>query len=448
MQTNDSRLNYGRTFVIGLGFFTTAISWALYNAYVPIFLRKFISSATLIGLVMTFDNWAAIIIQPWIGALSDRTKTPLGKRMPYVVLGIPLGAALFAILPFSTLGETGREVLRFIALIGEVRIAGGLLPVVLIIMAFNIAMAIYRAPVVALMPDVTPSMHRGKANGIINFMGGVGSILAYLVGSFLYDIGVTIPFVCTAVVMVLALVILLIFVHEPESRRGIRDGFKGGRVPQYPDKNSADKEKPGIVRSTVQIFREKQWSTLLILLAIFFWFLAFNSMETWFTTYGVEVLQVKESAAARILTSVSLFFVIFALPAGYIGSRLGRKRSIMIGIILFAAVSFAIIFVRGIAVLYGLFALAGVAWAMINVNSITIVWELASGSRLGTYTGLYYFFSALAQIVAPPLAGFIMDRTGIRSLFPFATICFVLALLMMIGVRKGEAVPATPADTG
>jgi MFS family permease len=437
METKSS-LNFGKTFVIGLGFFTTAISWSLYNAYIPIFLRKFISSATLIGLVMTFDNWAAIIIQPWIGALSDRTKTSLGKRMPYIALGIPLGAALFAILPFIALREPAQEILRTIPLIGEVRIAGGLLPIVLIIMAFNIAMALYRAPVVALMPDVIPSVHRSKANGIINLMGGVGSILAYLVGSFLYDIGVTLPFVCTAVVMVLALVILLIFVYEPESRRGIRAGLIDDAGSAASEKENGEVKKPGIIRSAKEIFREKEWSVLFILLAIFFWFLAFNSMETWFTTYGVEVLKIKESAAARILTSVSLFFVIFALPAGFIGSRVGRKRTILIGIALFAAVSFAIIFTRSIPVLYGFFALAGIAWALINVNSITIVWELASKSRLGTYTGLYYFFSALAQILAPPVAGFLMDRTSARSLFPFSTICFVLSLVMMFGVRKGE----------
>ncbi|HEB11840.1 MAG TPA: MFS transporter [Spirochaetales bacterium] len=418
-------LNYGKTFVIGLGFFTTAMCWALYNAYVPIFLRKFISSSMIIGFIMTVDNWAAIVIQPWIGALSDKTNTRLGRRMPYIALGIPLAALFFMLIPYFLEESAGTAVELTLPLIGRLQLAPGLLPLFIIIMLFNIGMALYRAPVVSLMPDVTPSRFRSKANGVINLMGGVGSILAYLVGSFLYDLGVAIPFVTAAGVMVLALIVLLIFIREPRSIKVEKKGME-----------------PGIINSVKDIFREREWSVLFIMTAIFFWFAAFNAMETWFTTYGIEVLHIKESAAARILTSISLFFVISALPAGFIGTRLGRRKTIFIGLVLFILVLCVIFFVRSIPLLYLLFSLAGVAWALINVNSITIVWELASAVRIGTYTGLYYFFSSLGQMVSPPLAGFVTDRLGMISLFPYSIVFFLFALLMMFGVKKGEALSA------
>ncbi|NOY08876.1 MAG: SLC45 family MFS transporter [Spirochaetes bacterium] len=418
-----SRLDYAKTFVIGFGFFTTAITWSLYNSYVPIFLRKFISSAAIIGIIMTLDNWAAIIIQPWIGALSDRTRTGLGRRMPYITLGIPIAAVIFALIPYFSAHPAGSKAAFIVPLLGKIVISGGVFPLIAIIMLFNIAMAIYRAPVVALMPDVIPSVHRSKANGVINLMGGIGSIIAYLAGSYMYDIGVPVPFVVTGVIMILALVVLLVFIHE-----------------KLPEKaGEKKKEKIGILKAIGEIITGKEKSALFILLAILFWFIGFNSIETWFTTYGVEILKVKASAASRMLVSVPLMFVVFAIPAGFIGSSLGRKKTILIGIVLFVLDLSFLTIIHSVSTLYILLAVAGIAWALINVNSITIVWELASVKKIGTYTGLYYFFSSLAQIIAPPLAGIFMEKTSAAALFPFAIVFFSLSFVMMLGVRKGEA---------
>ncbi len=441
---DESKLNYGKTFVIGFGFFTTAITWSLYNSYVPIFLKRFITSATLIGIIMTLDNWAAIIIQPWIGSLSDRTRTRIGRRMPYIAAGIPAAALLFAIIPYVSMKETGRLITANLPLLGSVSLSTGILPVIGIIMLFNIAMAVYRAPVVALMPDVTPSIHRSKANGVINLMGGVGSIIAYFAGSYMYDMGVPVPFVVTGVIMILALVILLLFIHEKLPERGSGERAALNESDSSTDDSKATSQNPkeekiGIIRSMIEIVANKEKSALFILLAILFWFIAFNSIETWFTTYGVDVLKVKASTASRMLSTVPLLFVIFAIPAGFIGTSLGRKKTILIGLVLFTVDLVIVTFTRRGLTLYILFAFAGIAWALINVNSITIVWELASARKIGTYTGLYYFFSSLAQIIAPPLAGFIMDKTTRASLFPFSIAFFILAFLMMFGVKRGEA---------
>ncbi len=427
----DARLNYGRTFVIGLGFFTTAISWSLYNSYVPIFLRRFVSSTTLIGFIMTLDNWAAIVIQPWIGALSDRTRTRIGRRMPFIAGGIPVAALFFVLLPIVALRSPGTTTMLSVPVVGAVSVSSGIWPLFGIIMLFNIAMASYRAPVVALMPDVTPSQHRSKANGVINLMGGIGSVLAFFVGSFLYEAGVPLPFVCAAAVMVLALVVLLIRVREP--------------LLAPPAQGDRQEAGPGIIASVRQVIADRDLSAVFILLAIFFWFFAYNGIETWFTTYGVEVLKITESAASRMITAVALTFVVFALPAGFVGARIGRKPTILVGIGIFVVDLVAMIACRSTAVLYVLLAVAGVAWALINVNSITIVWELARATRIGTYTGLYYFFSALAQIVSPPVMGLIMDRAGTKALFPAALVSLVAAGVMMAGVRKGE-VQTSPVD--
>jgi len=371
---------------------------------------------------MTLDNWAAIVIQPWVGALSDRTRTKLGRRMPYIAVGIPTAAVIFSLIPYFSAHPPGSQASFVIPLLGSIVVSSGILPLILIIMVFNIAMALYRAPVVALMPDIIPSVHRSKANGVINLMGGVGSILAYFVGSYLYDIGVPVPFVVTGVVMILALVVLLVFIHE-----------------ELPEKKElSKKEKPGIIRAVGEIIAGRDKSALFVLLAILFWFIGFNSIETWFTTYGVDVLKVKESVASRMLSVVPAMFVLSALPAGFIGTSFGRKKTILVGIVLFVVDLFALNFIHTTLTLYILLAVAGIVWALINVNSITIVWELASAKKIGTYTGLYYFFSSLAQIIAPPLAGFFMEKTTTAVLFPFSIVFFSLSFVMMLGVKRGE----------
>ena len=158
------KLNYPKTFLLGFGFFGVSVIWAIYNAFVPIFLRqRFNLEPNVIGFIMTLDNIAALFIQPYVGALSDKLRTPIGRRMPFILVGAPIAAVAFALVPAA------QALPLFIASIG----------------AMLLAMAVFRTPVIALMPDVTPSQFRSQANGVINFMGGIGSIIAFLVGSSL-----------------------------------------------------------------------------------------------------------------------------------------------------------------------------------------------------------------------------------------------------------------------
>ena len=256
------KLDYGKTALLGFGFLGVSLIWSVYNSYVPVFLEKdFALSASLIGIVMTFDNIAALFIQPWIGALSDRTHTRIGRRMPFILIGAPVAALAFAVIPFANVLPL------FMATI--------------IVMLF--AMVVFRTPVIALMPDITPSPLRSKANGVINLMGGVGAILAFFVGARLYDLGRPVPFIVFAIVLVIALALVYLLIKEP-------------RAAAEPPSQEA-----GVLANLKIILADRDKSAILILFAIFAWFVGFNVIETFFTLYGVNVLGVKESAASLTL---------------------------------------------------------------------------------------------------------------------------------------------------
>jgi len=393
------RLNYKNTFLLGFGFFCISIVWPLYNTFVPVFISKYISSTMLIGFVMTFDNIAAITLQPFFGALSDRTWTKHGRRMPYLMVGIPLSALFFSLIPFE---------FNFITLIAAA-------------MGFNIMMSIYRAPTVALMPDITPSVHRSKANGIINLMGGIGAVIALFIGPMLYEMNRIYPFVAAGVVMMIALFILVKTIKEPEKPA------------------QEDKEHTGIIKAFIEVIKDKDRSALLILVAIFFWFIAYQGVEALFSLYGINYLGINESTAARLLSLFSLTFLVFAIPSGLIATKVGRKKTIMTGIIGLLVVFMLITFFKNITCLAILMGIGGLFWALININSFPMVVEMTTENKIGAYTGLYYFFSSLAAITGPPLLGFIIDYVGYGSLFLASVSFLLLAFITMMFVKKGES---------
>jgi len=408
--TITDRLDWKLTFIIGLGFFTTGITWSLYNSYVPIFLRDIINNDpywfaligawinTFIGIVMILDNIAAITLQPWIGAKSDNTWTRFGRRMPYIMLGIPIAAFFFAFIP----------------------VLKDLIILLLIITIFNIAMAIYRAPVVALMPDLIPSKFRSRANGVINFMGGIGAVYAFLVGSFLYEwYGAFYAFITTSIIMIISLIVLIIYIKEPEKPVDIE-------------------ERVGILEAFREVIMDEDKSGIFMLFAIMLWFFGYFIIETWFTTYGVLVLNVNEAVASRSLTGFALMFILFAIPAGFIASKIGRRKTIIFGLIGLTIILAIIAPLRDLLLITVLLTIGGIFWALININSIVIVWEIGGEAKLGAYTGLYYFFSALAAIVGPVVAGGIFDIFGHWTMFWISVIFMILALLSMTKVKRGE----------
>jgi len=271
-----------KTWWLGFGFFSISLTWSLYNAFVPYFLETFISSVAVIGFLMTLDNYVALFLQPYIGRLSDRTDTRFGKRMPYLIAGMPLSALFVSLLPFHR----------------------NLAALVAFMLLLNLSMAVFRSPTIALMPDITPEPKRTRANGIINFMGGVAAIIAFALGSRLFKTNEAAPFLFSGLVLLLSLGILLWKIREK------RDSLTAGQ---------AEKEKPAWKM-------EFNRPTVFLLLAIFFWFVSYQGMEALFTLYGKNHLGLSKDQSSFSLTFFSLSFVLFAIPSGFFASKSERRK--------------------------------------------------------------------------------------------------------------------------
>ena len=410
------KFNYGKIFLLGFGFFGTSVIWSVYNAFVPIFLaNKFGLSAGLIGFFMTLDNIAALFIQPPVGAWSDRLRSPIGRRMPFILIGAPISAVAFGLIPIAAILPL------FVACTSTLLLS----------------MALWRTPVVALMPDVTPSRFRSQANGIINFMGGIGAIIAFLIGSSLYKSNPAFPFWMGSGLVILAATLVFIFVKEPKE-------YEQGE------------EEPDMFKSLREVIADKDKSAIRLFGAIFFWFIGYNAIEAFFTLYSVNQLGLNEADGAGLLGHLSLFFVLFALVSGFIGGKFGRRVTISAGITLLA-ILIGVMFVLppdtlaapltklpvlGTVRVVSLFLMgAGIAWALININSLPMVVDMVEDARIGTYTGLYYLFSTLAAIAGPNVNGWVIQLTGnnYNTIMLVAPIFMALALLLMLGVRRGEA---------
>jgi len=405
--------------IISLGFFASSAAWSLYNASVSDAFEELlkivfpIGYLTIVGIIMTLDNIVGVIIQPIMGGLSDRTKSRFGRRMPYIMIFLPLSAITFMIIPFVE--KNFRDLL-------------------ITIMIFNIFMACWRSQTVALMPDFVAPKDRSKGNGIVNFLGGLGSIFAFAIGGFLITSENTVPgFLVVGLIMLIALVILVIGIREPDTRN-------------WDFTSEITKEKIGIIQSLKQIKKEKEKSIIFMLLAIYSWFVAYAGLESLWTVYATDpfIFGMDRGDATQLLTFVALPFMIFAIPSGYLAKKIKRKNTIMLGLIIGII---DIIIANGIKSLdnlssfYLIFPTFGLGWAFININSITMVWEMAPDQKhIGTYTGLYYFASFLANITGPIILGFFTDFVvGLENMFLVCAVWLILAFIFMIFVKKGEA---------
>jgi Na+/melibiose symporter-like transporter len=406
--------NKKKIFILGFGFFGVSIIWAMYNAYVPIFLKSFKLTSFIIGIVMTVDNIFAILLLPFLGALSDRTRTRLGRRRPYILAGAPLAMLFFLLIPYTRLFEN-------------------LALMMFTIILMNLSMAFFRTPVVALMPDITPSHFRSQANGIINFMGGLGALLVFFAGKPLYDSNITYPFIAGGLLMLLACLIVVFTIKE--DRPFIEEEDREGKKPTVSFRESFS----AFYENIKDIFSGDR-SLLFILFSIFFWFVGFNSIETFFTSYAKFYLGIKESTGALVLGVFSLSFMISALVTGYIGAKKGRNKTIRAGLLIITVIMITSMLFRNFIYIAILFLIGGFGWALINVNSLPMVVDMTSLKKVGGYTGLYYFFSQAANIVAPPLSGISIDLFGYPSLMVFASFFFILSFITMHFVRRGEIV--------
>ncbi len=404
------RFPYGKTFLLGFGFFGISLIWPIFNNFVPVFLRDdFGLSATLIGFIMTWDNYLNMFVQPLVGERSDRTRTRLGRRKPWMLLGAPLAALFFVLVP-------------------AMRSPVG---VMFAILFTNLAMALFRSPTIALLGDLFPAHQRSTANGVINLMGGLGAIAAFLVGGTLYKLGRITPFVFGSLVMLGAITLVLALVREPETI----------------EKEAKEDRGAGFIANLKEVLNASDRSGLLILLAILFWFIGYNAVETWLSSFGKFSLGIGEGRMAILTSGLALMFVIFAVPSGLLATRLGRRRVILTGI-----GGMIVLFLYGLVVqnepmLIVLLVAAGFFWALINVNSLPMVYDVGGDARIGAFTGLYYLASNIAAVAGPQVVGILVDLTGgnYRIMFFFAALFMALAGLCMLGVKEKRAMVASAA---
>jgi Na+/melibiose symporter-like transporter len=406
-----------------MAFFTISLAWTIYNAFVPIFLigneqiSGLIKSSTVMGLIIVLDNIFGLLFQPFFGRLSDKTKTRFGRRMPFMLIGVPLAALFFILIPFyNTLGRLFPFDLRLVFLM-------------MFVIGMNFFMSIYRAPAVALMPDATPAPLRSSANGIITAMGGLATIVAFLAGGKLFNLNPIYPFLMGGGMMIIALLLLIFFYKEPE-------------VPYSADDEDAPKADTGLFwgRNGQKSAIAKNPSVLHMLMTVFFWFCGFECLNAFFTLYAEEKYGMIAGDATQMLAPLVVVFMICALPAGLIGSKIGRKTSMLVGNIIIIT-TFVIIFLLNDRTYMPLvMCISGIGWSLMTTNAYPAVAEMAPNGQTGRYTGYYFVFTSAASIASPILYGLTVDVMGSQTyLFLFGSVMFTLGLLFLVNVKKKDA---------
>ena len=599
------KLNYKKTILTGFGFLATSIAWAIYDPYITKILNKILSESDLItrlsnaiadavpwigefseaqgnavslgggftlvplfiGIIMTFDNIFGVIFQPTFGKLSDNCHSKLGKRRPFIVTCAPISAVLFALIPIVALNTEGAMQL----------------PLTMItVILFVFSMSLWRAPVVALMPDLTPPELRSEGNAVINLMGGIGSAVGMVAGTvgiilcmlftghskaeITADETLSFPyvFIVGSVVMIIGMLVLLFFVKEEDTSIKLK-----GELNQYADakaKKAAAKAEAKAQKAALKamkLSKGERKSLIFMLGTLFFLFCAANAITTFFSLFAQEILHMITSKATIVMLIFAVCSGAAALPAGKMGKKYGRKKTIMAGLAVFL-VAFIVFFgvfigmlggknltineyvkvnntyiaiddninnynadlsekaeaegkklekddvltIQGyleykqspdeaskyvvfeeylvenagegiydavVAVsneildtntkdftvaleaivtnvgdvtailqvlIYPVLVLGGAANMFITVNTLPLVLEIGGVEKVGTFTGYYYTATFSAQIASPIVYGFIRMFAGTyMSLFYYSPIMFAIAIVLIMFVKHGEAVP-------
>ena len=447
----ETKLNYKRTFLIGLAFLSICSFWQMYDNIIPLILQNtYHLGETMTGAVMALDNVLAIFLLPVFGALSDKVHTKLGRRMPFIVAGTILAVIFMMLLPMIDNAEKARW--------GTGESFSNQVIFLAVLFFTLVSMGLYRSPAVALMPDVTPNHLRSRANAVINLMGAVGGVYALIMIKVLVGKGETpdyLPlFASIAAVMVIAVGILVITIRENKLReevekaeaantekveeKAIAEGVEAvGEIEAV-----ADTEQSGATGKVKGMPKEVKRSMYFMLASIFLWFTAYNAVTTAFSRYTKVVWKMEGGSFANCLMVATVAAIFSYIPIGSISAKIGRKKTIMGGVLLMAACYGSAIFAREYHPLVNVaFALIGVAWAAINVNSYPMIVAMSSGSDVGKFTGTYYTFSMAAQILTPVLSGFLLENVSYNTLFPYALFFSLMAFLTMTQVRHGDVKP-------
>ncbi len=429
------KLNNKRTVLVGLAFLSICAFWQMYDNVVPLILTKtFHLNETFSGAIMAADNILALFLLPFFGTLSDRTNTRLGKRTPYILGGTLAAVILLNILPLLDnsyyAAASAGKMIAFIVILG----------------LLLISMGTYRSPAVALMPDVTPKPLRSRANAIINLMGAVGGIIYLAIAAVMYPNSKVLGldhvnyqplFIVVALIMAVSIIVMKLTINEPKLV-----AENQALEAEHPEWNLAEDDGSGNEVLPAKVKR----SLGFLLASIALWFIGYNGITTWFTTYVDKVMGQGLGGASTCLLIATGGAIISYIPIGSLAHKVGRKKTIMIGIVMLASCFAAGYFLTTAfssinAIMFVVFALVGFAWAAINVNSLPMVVEMCKGSDIGKFTGYYYTASMAAQVVTPILAGFLMRSISYKVLFPYAALFVIFSFVTMTQVKHGDAAP-------
>ncbi len=426
------KLNYKRTFLVGFAFLSISAFWQMYDTIIPLIMRDtYHLGDGPAGIIMSLDNIVALFLLPLFGALSDK----VGRRIPFIVAGTFTAVVLMMLIP--TFDNAYDKMNPGTALIVFIVVLGALL----------ITMGTYRSPAVALMPDVTPKPVRSKGNAVINLMGAVGGAFTLVVMKMLVTSGASghgranyfYLFLAVAVLMVLAALTVLFFVPERKLVQEMKDI-------NYGVSEEEDQSKSVEVDGKQKLPPEVMRSLILILATITLWFLGYNAVTTAFSKYATKMWASGLNHVSTCLLVATGVAIISYLPIGFLASRIGRKKTIVIGLLVaLACFIFGAIGARTFSpMLYVMFAAIGFAQAAVTVNTFPMVWEISRFGNVGKYTGFYYTCSMAAQVVTPIASGYLLQYVGYDTLFPYAAVFIALAIIPISLTKHGDSKPGKP----
>lgn len=412
----QEKLDIRLVFCIGFAFFCTQISWSLYNQQVPISLLAYISSIAIVGLIMGLDNLVGVVVQPVMGNVSDNTRTKWGRRMPYIMTGIPLSALFFALISFEV----------------------SLVSLLIFMFLFIITMSFYRSQTVSLMPDFIQPQHRSKGNSIINMMSAISLVAASLISLFLVDISLQLAFITVSIIMLIGCLVLILTVKEKNAysyQLLLKTEQDEG------EKVKDKKDKVGLGASFKDVLEEEDKTTLKMLFAIFFISVGWAALNALLSAYGIAVLGLTRGQAGGLMLYGAITFLISAFPLAILAEKYGRRLFIKIGLAIFSIGLIGGFLFRTVLMTSIMIALIGIGYACVIVNTIVIIWGLApSEKKIGTYTGMYYLFTFTAEIFGPGLVGLMTDLTGWEYFFLNSSFFLIAALILLFFVKREEAI--------
>ena len=384
-------------FLIGLTGILTNTFWPVFNTYVPIFLQAghplwegagdnaqvagFALGPTLAYFVMTWDNILHMFLTPWAGAKSDTTWNRFGRRMPWLLVGLPLALIGFVLIPYAT----------------------SLAAIMLFILLTNLGTGIYRAPLRAWLGDFFRPSDRAKADSGVHLLGGVAAAVAFLIGGRMFDsIGRSAPFWLVGFVILISAIIIILFVREDEELT---------TSPEIVANETTLRE------TIVEMFRSPERSVLFAFLGTFFFHAAHASYQAGVASFGVFELGMTAGRVSQFVGAGAILYILLAVPCGLLATRFGPRRVMMAGMLLYLASNISTaLFVHAEGLFFILTIVGGIAWALVFVSSLPLLLNTDEGNNTGVFTGLYFLAFQMASVVGPLISGALIELSGTQRL--------------------------------